>query len=133
MTAFLDTSILIEFERGFFKLRDLGAVTVPAMALAEFVRGIESAPNPSIRSRGERFLARQIAPLGVVPFGFAEARAWAALGVALQRSGQSMKFGDSLIAAQCIAQNVPLVTCDEDFDRIPGLTLIQIKFKDQSN
>lgn len=133
MTPFLDTSILIRFERCYFKLRELGAVKVPAVAVAEFVRGIEGAPSPAIRNRGERFLARQIVPLGIVDFDFAAARAWAALIVALERGGLTMKYGDSLIAAQCLAHNAPLVTCDHDFDRIPGLTLIQIKFKDQTN
>ena len=131
MTAFLDTSILIHFERSYFKLREFDHVTVPAMAAAEFIRGIEAAPSPAIRNRGERFLARQIAPLGIVDFGFAAARAWAALAVAMRRAGLEMKFGDSLIAAQCIAENAPLITCDGDFDRVPGLTVIKLKFEDQ--
>lgn len=133
MTPFLDTSVLIRFERSFFKLRELGKVKVPAVAVAEFVRGIEGASNPAIRNRGERFLARQIAPLGIVDFDLAAARAWAALIVALERAGLSMKFGDSLIAAQCLAADAPLVTCDNDFDRIPGLVLVKIKFTDQRN
>lgn len=133
MTPFLDTSILIHFERSYYKLRELGAVKVPAVAVAEFVRGIEGATNPAIRNRGERFLARQIAPLGIVPFDFAAARAWASLISALERAGLKMKFGDSLIAAHCIAENAPLITCDNDFARVPGLTVMKITFKDQSN
>ena len=127
MRLFLDTSVMIDYERSFLKLRNLGDVKVPAMAVAEFVRGIEQTNDRQIRNRGERFLARQIAPLGIVDFGFEAARAWAALVETLRRAGLTMKFGDSLIAAQCLSENASLVTADGDFDRVPGLTIIAIE------
>ena len=127
MPPFLDTSVLIEYEQSFSKLRSLGDVRVPALAVAEFIRGIEKTNDNQIRNRGERFLARQIMPLGIVDFGMEAARAWAALVETLKKAGQTMKYGDSLIAAQCLAANTPIITADSDFDRIPGLVVMRVK------
>jgi len=127
MTPFLDTSVLIEFERSYQRLRELGNVAVPAIAVAEYIRGMEQTKIPRLRNRGERFLSRQIIPLGIVEFNLEAARAWAALLPALKHEGMTMKFGDSLIAAQCLAANSPIVTADDDFERVPGLAVIKIR------
>ena len=127
MTPFLDTSVLIRFQKTFRRLRELGDVKVPVVSVAEFARGIHETENPRLKNRAERFLSRQIAALPVVDFDFAAARAWAILVRALKDAGQTMKFGDSLIAAQCLAHNVPIVTSDEDFDRVPGLEVIKLE------
>ena len=126
MTPFLDTSVLIRFEKNFRRLREFGDVKVPCIAVAEFSRGIHETDNPRLRNRSERFLNRQIARLPLVDFDFAAARAWAILIKALKDSGQTMKFGDSLIAAQCLAANAAIVTADNDFDRVPGLEVVKI-------
>lgn len=126
MTPFLDTSVLIHFERAYRKLRTLGKVQVPSLAVAEYMRGIQETDNPRLRNRSERFLSRHVLPLGVVEFGTDAARAWASLLPALRKAGMTMKFGDSLIAAQCLAANAPIVTADSDFDRVPGLLVIPI-------
>ncbi|HEY1170806.1 MAG TPA: type II toxin-antitoxin system VapC family toxin [Verrucomicrobiae bacterium] len=126
MIAFLDTSVLIRFEKNFHRLRTLGKVRVPAIALAEYVRGIEGATHLRAKNRAKRFMARQILPLGIVDFNTEAALAWASLAEAMTKAGLTMKFGDSLIAAQCLAANASIVTADNDFERVPGLKVIRI-------
>jgi len=74
---------LIRFEKSFRRLRELGDVKVPCLAVAEFSRGIHETDNPRLRNRSEWFLNRQIARLPLVDFDFAAARAWATLIKAL--------------------------------------------------
>lgn len=126
MPQFLDTSVLIRFERNFLKLRTLGDVQIPAISVGEFCRGIYETENPRLRNRSERFLSRQIAAFPIVDFDMAAGRAWAALLKALKESGLTMKYGDSLIAAQAIAADAEIVTTDNDFDRVPGLRLVKL-------
>lgn len=126
MTRFLDTSVLIRFERSFRKLRELGEVQIPVIAVGEFSRGIHETENPQLRNRAERFLSRQITAFPIVEFDLAASRAWASLVKALKDAGATMKFGDSLIAAQALAAGAALVTADGDFDRVPGLQLIRL-------
>ena len=126
MTSFLDTSVLIRFHRSFRRLRELGDVSVPVIAVAEFARGAHEAADAKLRNRVERFLSRQISRMPVVNFDFEAARAWAVLVKALKDSGLTMKFGDSLIAAQCLANSAAIVTADSDFDRVPGLEVIKV-------
>lgn len=126
MTRFLDTSVLIRFERSFRKLRELGEVQIPVIAVGEFSRGIYETENPRLRNRAERFLSRQITAFPIVDFDLAASRAWASLVKALKDAGATMKFGDSLIAAQALAADAAIVTADGDFDRVPGLQLIRL-------
>jgi predicted nucleic acid-binding protein len=126
MEPFLDTSVLIRFQKHFRKLRELGQVKIPVISVAEFARGIHETQNPRLRNRAERFLSRQIASMPVVEFDFESARSWAILIKALKDAGQTMKFGDSLIAAQCLAHNTAVVTADDDFERVPGLQVIRL-------
>lgn len=126
MTQFLDTSVLIRFEHAFKKLKELGEIKIPVIAVGEFSRGIYETENPRLRNRAERFLSRQIAAFPIVDFDFAASKAWASLLKALKDSGQTMKFGDSLIAAQAIAHNAAIITADNDFDRVPGLQVIKL-------
>lgn len=126
MPQFLDTTVLIRFERNFRKLRTLGDAQIPAIAIGEFYRGICETTNPHLRNRAERFLSRQITAFPIVDFDFAAAKAWASLLQSLKESGLTMKYGDSLIAAQAIAAAAELVTTDNDFDRVPGLKLLKL-------
>ena len=125
MQQFLDTSILIRFENSFARLKELGDVQIPVIAVGEFSRGIYETGNQQLRNRAERFLSRQIFSFPIVDFDFSASRAWASLLKALKDSGLTMKFGDSLIAAQCIAANASIITSDSDFDRVPGLKVIK--------
>ena len=126
MTRYLDTSVLIRFERSYRQLRDLGDVKIPVLSVGEFQRGIFETANPQLRNRAERFLSRQIACFPIVDFDQLAARAWASLLRALKDAGLTMKFGDSLIAAQALADDAEIVTADDDFDRIPGLKVLKL-------
>jgi predicted nucleic acid-binding protein len=130
MTRFLDTSVLVNFEKSYRRLRALSAegveLKIPIIAVAEFSRGIHEAGNPALRNRAERFLSRQIASFPLVEFDFESARAWGSLVKALANAGLTMKFGDSLIAAQCLAHDAAVIADDADFDRVPGLRALRL-------
>ena len=67
--------------------------------------------------------AQRIAPLLIDD---SVAASWAELRVALRDAGKSMPVNDSWIAATAIANGMPVMTQDDDYDDIPGLEVIRI-------
>jgi tRNA(fMet)-specific endonuclease VapC len=58
----------------------------------------------------------------ILPFGAAEARAAAAIRVALSNGGRAIGATDVLIAATALTNGCTLVTRNRrEFDRVPGL------------
>ena len=51
---------------------------------------------------------------------------WARLIAELREAGRRMKINDSWIAATALAHNMPVVTQDGDFARVPGLEVIAL-------
>ncbi|HEY5435937.1 MAG TPA: PIN domain-containing protein, partial [Candidatus Limnocylindrales bacterium] len=56
----------------------------------------------------------------------AVAAAWARLRVQLRDQGRRMPVNDSWIAATAIALGVPVVSQDDDYEAVPGLTVIRV-------
>jgi predicted nucleic acid-binding protein len=54
------------------------------------------------------------------------ANAWAALRLALLEEGRRMPLNDSWIAATAIANRIPIVAQDADYDDVPGLEVIKV-------
>ena len=52
--------------------------------------------------------------------------AWATLRIALRDSAQRMPINDSWIAATALALGVAVVTQDDDYVEVPGLTVIKV-------
>lgn len=118
-SGLLDTSIFIarETERPLGELPDRVAVSV--ITIGELQLGVLSAADATSRARraDTLALARTADP---VPISEAIMGSWARLVADCRAAGiQSMiKLTDALIAATAVEHGLPVVTQDDDYDRI---------------
>ena len=118
----LDTNALSAFADG---EPDVGGVlrmqpraAIPAIVLGEFRYGIAGSRH---RSEYEAWLDATLPAFDVLVFDEGTARAYAALRVALKRSGRPIPANDAWIAAIALQHGLPVLTRDEHFDAVPGL------------
>ncbi|HXR41165.1 MAG TPA: PIN domain-containing protein [Acidothermaceae bacterium] len=118
----LDTSVLIASGSG----RPLDNAALPdeafisVITVAELHAGVLAAPDTPTRSRRLATLdaAAVWEPL---PVDAAAAAQWASLRVRLAEAGRRAKVNDLWIAAIAAANNLPVVTQDDDFDPIEAV------------
>jgi predicted nucleic acid-binding protein len=115
----LDTSVFIarEVERTLGQLPT--QVTVSVVTIGELQLGVLSAQDGALRARrGDTLsLAKAIDPMPISESIMGE---WARLVLACRKAGitRMVKLTDALIAATAIDLGLPVVTQDDDFDRI---------------
>lgn len=124
--ALADTSLFIALEQS----RPLAAappsqVAVSVITIGELRLGVLAATDTPTRARRLTTLLRAEA-LDPLPIDANVAQAWATLRLALRDSGQRMPLNDSWIAATAIARHIPLVSQDDDYAGVPGLTVIKV-------
>jgi len=125
--ALADTSVFIARESG----RQLRIEALPqrlaisVITVGELRAGVLGAADLESRDRRLATLTSALR-LAAIPVDEAVAEAWARLRVALQQAGLRMPANDSWIAATAIAFGVPVVTQDDDYRDVPGLTVIQV-------
>lgn len=118
-SGLLDTSVFITREAD----RPLGAlpdrVAVSVVTIGELELGVLAAGDEDVLARraDTLALARQFDP---VPVTESVMTAWARLVVDCRRAGvhRTVRLTDALIAATAVVHGLPVVTQDEDFDRI---------------
>lgn len=127
----LDTSVFVAREAD----RPLGElphrVAVSVVTIGELQLGVLAAVDDETRVRraGTLALARTADPL---PLGEAAMVAWAALVSDCRAAGihRVVRLTDSLIAATAIDRGLPVVTQDDDYDRIasahPRLRVVKV-------
>jgi predicted nucleic acid-binding protein len=118
-TGLLDTSVFIARESG-RPLDELPAhVAVSVVTIGELQLGVLAAEDPVVKARRARTLtlARASDPL---PISEAVMVAWARVVSDCRRAGvhRTVKLTDALIAATAIEHGLPVVTQDEDYNRI---------------
>jgi len=98
---------------------------VSTVTIGELRLGVLMATDTDIRQLRLTTLqlASMIEPL---PVDDDVASAWAGLVARLRSDGKRMPINDSWIAATAIANDLPVVTQDNDFDGLPGLIVISI-------
>jgi predicted nucleic acid-binding protein len=125
----LDTSVFIARESG----RPLDAraipdhVTVSVVTVAELQAGVLAAKDTETRS--QRLMTLEVlSDLAPLPVDEAVAHQWARLRVLLAEAGRRMNVNDLWIAATAIANGLPVVTQDNDFDPVAemGLAVIRV-------
>jgi predicted nucleic acid-binding protein len=133
MGALIDTSVLIDVERGRFSLGSLMArhgdenVAISAITASELLHGVHRAPGGAQAARVESFVEGLLALLPVIAFDLAEARAHARLSAELGAKGVSVGAHDLLIAATAIANDLRVMTRDaRSFPRIRGLDVLRV-------
>jgi predicted nucleic acid-binding protein len=118
-SGLLDTSVFIarETKRPLDELPDHVAVSV--VTIGELQLGVLSAPDPGSRARraDTLALARTADP---IPISEAVMTSWARLITDCRAAGihRMVKLTDALIAATAIEHGLPVVTQDDDYDRI---------------
>ncbi len=123
MGTLLDTSLLIDVERGRQALPADEDVAIAAITASELLHGVHRADRAP-RARRESFVEGVLATLPTIPFTLRVARVHAQLWAELAAARRAVDAHDLQIAATAIALGWPLATLDrEHFARIPGLRL----------
>jgi len=129
----LDTSTLILLGR----IADTDALPseplITSITLAELSVGPLVATTDEERAARQSHLQQAEADFEPLPFDAAAARSFGQVAASLRRAGRksSARAYDALIAAVCVANDVPIHTCNpDDFSDIGGLTVIAVAHPD---
>jgi tRNA(fMet)-specific endonuclease VapC len=122
----LDTAVVIGLSRARLDLSSVIAnddVAVPAIAIAEFLAGIEFDPNAERRSRSQQTFDQVLTFATIEDYTSGIARLHAKLLVHTRRTGRPRGQHDLIIAATARATDRTLLTTDAkaDFDELPGV------------
>lgn len=123
----LDTSVFIANESGraieMQRMPDESAISV--VTLAELQVGVLAAGDS--KTRATRLATVDLArDMEVLPAEERAALAWARLRVHLAEAGRRANVNDVWIAAIAVAQGLPVVTQDLDFDSLEGVLGLEI-------
>ncbi len=125
--ALADTSLFIARESG----RALAQVELPdelaisVVTIGELRAGVLAAGDIATRDLRLATLAEALA-FDAVPIDQAVAETWARLRVLLRDGGCRMPVNDSWIAATAMTLEVPVVTQDDDYVEVGGLSVIRV-------
>jgi tRNA(fMet)-specific endonuclease VapC len=118
----LDTNALSAFVDGDTGvgevLRRQARAAIPVIVLGEFRYGIAESRH---RSAYEAWLASELPHFDVLAVTDETASAYAALRVALRRSGRPIPANDAWIAALALQHRLPVLSRDQHFDAVPNL------------
>lgn len=125
--ALADTSLFIARESG----RPLAQIELPdelaisVITLGELRAGVLTAADVATRAVRLATLTEALT-VDVVEIDQAVAEMWARLRVMLRNGGFRMPVNDSWIAATAMALQVPVVTQDDDYVEVSGLSVIRV-------
>ena len=125
--ALVDTSVFIARETGphLDTARIADELTVSIITIGELRQGVLSATTVSIRD--SRLVTLNVAQSwDPLPVDDAVAAAWARLRLLLREAGRRMPASDSWIAATAVAAGVPVLTQDDDFDAVAGVSDLEV-------
>jgi predicted nucleic acid-binding protein len=125
----LDTSTLILLGR----IHDTGSLPteplITAITLAELSVGPLVATTDDERAARQAHVQQAEAEFDPLPFDAAAARSFGRVSASLRRAGRnpSARAYDAMIAAVCVANELPVHTCNpDDFSGIDGLEVIDV-------
>lgn len=130
----LDTSTLILLGR----IEDVGSL--PTEPLITTITLAELSVGPLVAATGDERAARQAhvqqaeAEFDPLPFDAAAARSFGRVAASLRRAGRksSARAYDAMIAAICVANELPIHTCNpDDFSGIDGLDVVDVAHPDR--
>jgi tRNA(fMet)-specific endonuclease VapC len=132
VATLIDSSVLIEVERGRLSLQSLIAtrpnedVAISAVTASELLHGVHRLSGARA-ARAEVFVEGLLGLMPILPFGLEEARVHARLSADLQSKGTPVGARDLIIAATAIANDHAVLTRDlRSFPRIGGLEVSTI-------
>jgi len=122
-----DTSVFIARESG--RMLDTDSLpdelAVSVITVGELRAGVLAAESVEVRDRRLATLTAAL-QLDPVPVDETVATEWARLRVLLRDTQQRMPVNDSWIAATAMALGVPVVTQDDDFPLVEGLSVTRV-------
>ena len=127
MRALLDTSFFVATESG-RPLGEMEGVTeteVSVVTLAELTLGVLMA-NDDDRPARVATLSAVESTWDPLPVDAEVARQFARIAAALRADRRRIPILDVLVAATAIAEQIPVVTQDHDYDAIPGVEVIRV-------
>lgn len=122
----LDAGVLVAGVRGHLEVAAFAGeddVALPAVALAEYLTGVELDKDPARQAAQQAFLVELLAVTPVIDYTPAVAVRHAALLAHVRRTGQPCGAHDLIIAATAQASDRLLVTTDAQagFADLPGV------------
>ena len=118
----LDTNALSAFVDGDPGVGDLlrrqPRAAIPVIVLGEFRYGIAESRH---RAAYEAWLDSQLSHFDILAITDETTVAYAALRVALKRSGRPIPANDAWIAALALQHRLPILSRDQHFDVVPDL------------
>jgi len=118
----LDTNALSAFADGEARVDDVlrrqARAAIPVIVLGEFRYGIALSRH---RATYEAWLESELPHFEILTVTEETAVAYAALRIALKRSGRPIPAKDAWIAALALQHRLPVLSRDEHFDAVPGL------------
>jgi predicted nucleic acid-binding protein len=106
---------------------------ITAVTLAELSVGPLVATNDRERAARQAHLQQAEADFDPLPFDAAAARSFGQVAASLRRAGRkpAARAYDAMIAAICVANDLPIHTCDPDgFAAIDGLAVVEVAHPD---
>ena len=126
MGVVLDTSFLIDHERGRRELPAEEDLVIAAITASELLHGVHRA-GVGHRPAREAFVEGVLAAIPMIPFTLPIARVHARLWAELAAKRRTFGAHDLIVAATAVALDWPLVTLDRrGFVGVPGLRLHQL-------
>ncbi|MHB8507258.1 MAG: PIN domain-containing protein [Candidatus Dormibacteria bacterium] len=128
MKVLLDTSVFIARETG----RELNALpetaetAVSVLTVAELRVGVLLAEDHQLRRRRLATLEAAMRDHEPLPVDEMVAEQFAALVAELRMAGKNPRVLDTLIAATALAHGASVATQDNDFDDLPGVSVIRV-------
>lgn len=119
----LDTSIFIASATGRALKEDLlpAEAAVSVVTLAELQAGVLAARDTETRARRMATLD-VLGDVEILPIDAEVARVWAELRVSLAEAGRRINVNDLWIAATATRHRLPVVSQDDDFDAVDGMS-----------
>lgn len=127
MRALLDTSFFVAAEAGGRRidLPDVDQTEISVVTLAELTIGVLVADE---RERPGRLatLSAVESTWDPIPVDADVARAFARIVADLRAAHHRVPVLDALIGATAVVEQIPVVTQDRDFERIPGVEVLRV-------
>jgi tRNA(fMet)-specific endonuclease VapC len=130
MAALIDTSVLIEAERGRLDLEAFTAqradeeFCLSVITASELLHGVHRAATPAQQSVRSAFVEGILEGFPILPIDLATARTHSRIWAQLAAEGKLLEAHDLWLAATCIAHGYVMISANaRDFERVPGLTL----------
>lgn len=128
MGRLIDTSILIEFEKGRLDLekhtseQDKEEFFVSVVSVSELLHGVHRAKQPHIRAKRAASVEGMLSIFSILDVDLLTARTHSRIWAELESKGQIIGPHDLWLAATCIAHGLIMVTANvREFSRVPGI------------